>query len=170
MGFVQASASGAVISKDKRFRYTLWRIWDRSLPKLVVCMLNPSTADAKFNDPTIKKLLRLAKAWGYGGIWVVNFCAYRSPKPQAMLAALKRGEDIIGGQNVLRISNAVLGRDVLCAWGDGVRHLPQDHVERVKRSLRRHAHATYTWGLSKGGHPKHPLYAPLDAVLMDYAV
>lgn len=160
----------AVVSKDKVFRYSLLRVWNEKQPVLVVLMLNPSTADANIDDPTIKKVIWLAAAWHFGGILVVNFCAYRATKPPALFAAAARGEDIIGGQNMQRISNAVLGRVVLCAWGANVRRLDQRHVERVKNSLRRNAHKLVCIDRLEDGTPKHPLYARKDSPMRSFVL
>ena len=48
------SKSGAVFSDCRKFRYALWRMWDEDKPLVMIIGLNPSTADEKVNDPTIK--------------------------------------------------------------------------------------------------------------------
>ena len=63
-------ASDAWIDGD--YRYALWRCWDPSLPPMVIVMCNPSTADGKLNDATIRKCIGFARAFGFGGICVVN--------------------------------------------------------------------------------------------------
>ena len=73
---------GAIISKDKKHRYRLWRIWDDSLPKALFIMLNPSTADVMLDDPTIRRCIGFAKSWGYGGIYVGNIFSLRSSNPK----------------------------------------------------------------------------------------
>jgi len=71
----------AVMSDDRAHRYWLARIWDRTRPILVVCMFNPSTADANRDDPTISRLCKWATRWGYGGILVVNLYSLRTSDP-----------------------------------------------------------------------------------------
>ena len=46
---------GAAFSDCDAYRYRLWRTWDARKPPLVFCMLNPSTATAEQDDPTIAR-------------------------------------------------------------------------------------------------------------------
>lgn len=62
----------AVISPCKMYRYLLRRAWDESLPTALFVMLNPSTADAEVDDPTIRRCMGFARSWGMGSIEVVN--------------------------------------------------------------------------------------------------
>lgn len=75
---------GAVISDDGRYRYRLWRTWAPELPRMAWIMLNPSTADAEVDDPTIRRCVGFAKREGCGGIEVVNLYAYRSTDPSVL--------------------------------------------------------------------------------------
>lgn len=154
--------SGATISKDGIYRTLLWRRWIAHRPTLAVCMLNPSTADGKRNDPTILKIIWWAGAWGYGGVEVVNFCAYRATEPKLLFAAIRDGVDVVGPDNMATIANTVLGREVLCAWGAGVRWLPRDHVLKVEVILRKQAKRCLCVGTTQHGEPLHPLYIPKD--------
>ncbi|MFN7400357.1 MAG: DUF1643 domain-containing protein [Sandaracinobacter sp.] len=81
---------GASLSECGTWRWLLDRRWDVNRPILVVCMLNPSTADAQKNDPTVLALIHFAKLWGYGGITIVNLYAFRSPSPAVMKASPQR--------------------------------------------------------------------------------
>jgi hypothetical protein len=64
--------SSANLSPDRVYRYSLMRVWDESLPLLVVIALNPSRADETENDPTIEKEIKYAKRWGCGGLLKLN--------------------------------------------------------------------------------------------------
>ena len=55
--------SDAFFSKDRLYRYALWRIWDNELPKVLFIGLNPSTADEVKDDPTIRRCIRYALDW-----------------------------------------------------------------------------------------------------------
>ena len=74
--------SGADFSECGRYRYKLWRTWDDIRPVVMFIMLNPSTADATADDPTIRRCIGFARAWGYGGVRVGNLFAWRTPYPQ----------------------------------------------------------------------------------------
>jgi len=144
----------AVISDDKKYRYYLERRWD--INKGIVCfiMLNPSTADAEVDDPTIRRCVGFAKSWGYGGIIVVNLYALRSTDPKNLLTS----EDPIGPGN---IENLIRGhyrsRLTVCAWGNG------KIVDKIQKRfpsykpLNKFTDLHYL-DLSIDGTPKHPLY------------
>lgn len=82
--FHLTSMIGAVLSDDRQHRYWLWRRWAHGLPMLVTAMFNPSTADERKDDPTIKRLCGWANRWGYGGVLVVNLHSIRSADPAAV--------------------------------------------------------------------------------------
>ena len=84
----------AVISKCGAYRYSLTRKWSDA-PLLSFVMLNPSTADAKEDDPTIRRCIGFARREGAGGLIVANLYALRSSSPEALWAA----RDPIGPQN-----------------------------------------------------------------------
>ena len=62
------TTSSATISKDGLYRYSLERVWDPSKPTALFICLNPSTADAEIDDPTVRKMVGFAKRFGYGRI------------------------------------------------------------------------------------------------------
>lgn len=162
---------GADISKCGRYRYTLWRCWDDALPTAVFVMLNPSTADANEDDPTIRKCIGFARRWGCGSILVVNMFAFRTPYPKDLAAADARGEDIYGPdrdevlQNVMAKSKA-RGWPVICAWGS-----PSKGGQALRRLVSLNARAVslgalvremqlHCLGTAKDGNPRHPLMLP----------
>lgn len=154
--------SGATISDDGVYRTMLWRVWNKRLPMLCIVMLNPSTANAYFNDPTIKRCIGHAASWGYGGIIVVNLCSYRCTKPDKMLLAMRHGVDIVGPHNWSAQIQAFASHNVLVAWGTNVERLPAEIVGACKERLVLASHV-WTFDLSFGGHPLHPLYQPSSA-------
>ena len=62
----------ATFDENRDYRYRLSRVWDQSLPRIVWCMLNPSTASAFESDRTLNKIITYSRAWGYGAVEVVN--------------------------------------------------------------------------------------------------
>jgi hypothetical protein len=89
--FREHSGRGALLSEDGRYRYRLWRLWDDLAPVMVWVMLNPSTADADLDDPTIRKCIGFAKANRHGGIIVVNLFAWRATDPKERQQYTRRG-------------------------------------------------------------------------------
>ena len=114
---------GAVLSSDQDHRYWLWRIWARDLPLLVICMFNPSTADARKDDPTVMRLCGWARRWGYGGILIVNLHSLRSPDPQLIhLRKMMDRSSTWGPAQHAALGWAIdlaaqQGSPILAAWG-----------------------------------------------------
>ncbi|WP_102109168.1 DUF1643 domain-containing protein [Oceaniglobus roseus] len=145
--------SHAVYSPCERYRYTLTRVWDPSGPRLLCVMLNPSTATEVQNDPTVERCERRARVLGYGAFRVCNIFAWRDTDPKAMRAAA----DPVGpGNDAALIESADWADAILCAWGTHGAHLSRGPA--VEALLRATGKPLTHLGLSKAGHPKHPLY------------
>jgi hypothetical protein len=78
---------GATLSDCGRYRYRLWRRWADG-PTVLFVMLNPSTADADVDDPTIRRCIGFARSWGAGALEVVNLYAWRATQPAELKAAV----------------------------------------------------------------------------------
>lgn len=145
--------SAAFFSPDKAYRYYLSRRWDFALPYCAFVMLNPSTADAQQDDPTIRRCIAYAKAWGYGGLVVVNIFAYRATDPKELYKLL----DPVGPANMEYVIDA--GRHAaktICAWGANGKFRTQGR--KVIRALREAGVELYCLTTTDGGEPGHPLY------------
>ena len=141
--------SGADFSECGRYRYKLWRLWDDTRPDVMFIMLNPSTADATADDPTIRRCIGFARAWGYGGVRVGNLFAWRTPYPQALRSAL----DPIGRENDGALCELAEGAAlVVAAWG--VHGMWLARARTVRQRFTRPLHAL---GITKSGEPAHPL-------------
>lgn len=142
---------GADISECETYRYRLWRRWSTE-PLAGFVMLNPSTADALKDDPTIMRCMDFAWSWGCGGIMVINLFAFRSPHPDDLLTHA----DPIGPLNDQHLFiEAVACKPLIAAWGNGG-HL-KARGARVRRILGERGLALAHLGLTKDGSPKHPL-------------
>lgn len=147
------AASLAVYSDCERYRYALTRTWDTGKGRIAFVMLNPSTATEMQNDPTVERCERRARALGYGAFRVTNIFAWRNTDPREMRAA----HDPVGPANDDAIRDAALWAQlVLCAWGTHGAHL--NRGADAERLLRATGAPLFHLGLSKAGHPKHPLY------------
>jgi hypothetical protein len=147
------AASGAVYSDCEAYRYSLTRVWDPEGARVGFVMLNPSTATEVQNDPTVERCERRARALAFGGFRVTNIFAWRDTDPQAM----RRAVDPVGPENDAALIEAAAWADrVICGWGNHGAHLGRGPaVEALLRATGRPLHHL---GLSKAGHPKHPLY------------
>ena len=148
-----AAHSSALFSDCERYRYVLTREWDPAGQKALFVMLNPSTADEVKNDPTVERCERRARALGFGAFRVCNIFAFRATDPKVMRAAA----DPIGpGNDGAILDSAAWADQVICAWGTHGEHL-QRGLD-VEALLRSEGYDLFHLGLSKAGHPKHPLY------------
>jgi len=147
------AASIATYSPCEHYRYDLMRVWDGTGPKITFVMLNPSTATEAQNDPTVERCERRARVLGYGAFRVTNIFAWRDTDPKGMRAA----PEPVGLANDAAIREAALWADaVLCAWGTHGAFL--NRGAQVETLLRATDRPLFHLGLSKAGHPKHPLY------------
>jgi hypothetical protein len=170
--------AGADISPCGRYRYRLWREWrgvaspenwewfgfkdgrgvECGEPKSVLfVMLNPSTADGEKDDATIRRCVGFAKAWKYDRMEVVNLYAFRATKPRDLWAA---GEAKHAPRNQEVIAKAARHAGIIiAAWGA---HGAEGDQGGIVRGWM-YDPDVYHLGLTKEGHPRHPLYLPGDA-------
>ena len=148
--------SHAIISEDGLYRYTLIRQWSER-PMMVWCMLNPSTADASQDDPTIRRCIAFAVREGYGGIHIVNLMAYRATEPAEALSA----RDPCGPRNDEHLRAAARQSDcIVVAWGA---RATRPLAERAVTSFKGGGTEEFRClGTTKDGSPRHPLYVRSD--------
>lgn len=143
----------AVISECGQYRYWLSRHWDDTLRPACFVMLNPSTADARQDDPTIRRCVSFARSWGAGGVVVVNLFAFRSTDP----SGLRLVTDPVGPENDTHLRRAVEQcHPVVAAWGAGGGL--RNRAAGVQSLLLQVGLPVTCLGVTKDGHPRHPLY------------
>lgn len=158
----------AVLSPCGTYRYLLRRWWSEKITSTVCwIMLNPSTADASIDDPTIKRCIHFSRAWGYGGMVVVNLFPYRSPSPEKCRewADWESSGPDWGIRDTIHYRNQPLIEKiakestlVVAAWGAGEWY--QQFAEHVAEEIQSNEAPwpnIYCLGLSKSGTPKHPM-------------
>lgn len=147
----------AVISPCGLYRYTLTRRWG-SGQTVNFIMLNPSTADASVDDPTIRRCIGFAKSWRLAGLVVTNLFAFRATDP----ADLWKAADPVGPENDRHIwEQAAEASLVICAWGNhGAKN---GHADAVRAMLGTIGVELYALKLTGEGQPIHPLYQPAGA-------
>lgn len=157
----------AIISPCGLYRYRLSRRWAEAGLALPIIMLNPSTADAELDDPTIRRCLGFANREGFMGIEVYNLFAFRSPSPRSLLDA----DDPVGPVNdsYLESMMASAKRDslpILCGWGANGDLSMRGHI--VKRMAEEANASLSCLGQTRSGHPKHPLYIRADQPFVEF--
>jgi len=155
--------SGAVFDYTGRYRFLLWRFWDER-PRVLFVGLNPSTANEVSNDPTVRRLVSFAERWDYGGFYLCNIFGYCTAYPKELFKS-----QALHAANLpaIQMANRLTVASVLI-WGDGIEKAEggREIAEHVKNLVV----PSFCFGLTQNGNPKHPLYLPNDAQLMDLEV
>lgn len=155
-GLLADDAATAMFSPCRTYRYMLTRTWGAAAPAVFV-MLNPSTADAFVPDPTVRRCQSFARAWGAGGLVVLNAFGLRSTDP----AALRSHPDPVGPDNDAAIAAVLSWYDkcfVVVAWG--VHATLGGRNRAVLELLRVKGVEPKCLAVTADGHPRHPLYLP----------
>ncbi len=146
-----------VFSPTRRYRY-VWRYtWAPSLKPCVFIGLNPSTADESGPDPTVRRCVRYAQAWGYGQLVMLNLFGLRATDPFVMKTARRP----VGPANddwLLRETTDTMRRQgiVVAAWGNHGQH--RGRAQAVRELLQ--SVPLHCLTLTQSGEPGHPLYLP----------
>lgn len=145
----------ASLSRCKKYRYQLERSWGKHTPRkstVVFIGLNPSTADATLDDPTIRKCMAYARAWQFNKLIMVNLFAWRATDPSELYAT----KNPVGNQNDRFIEQAVASSSLVVAcWGE--HGVLLNRATLVRAQFQRRLHCLKT---NSSGQPTHPLYLP----------
>lgn len=148
---------GAVISTCSRYRYVLWRkgLVHGDTRKVNFVMLNPSTADARTDDPTVRRCVSFAKTWGYGELYITNLFAWRSTDPKAL--EWPETTDPKGPLNRYHVLETAKASDlVVCAWG--ANEFGREAGKEVCALFAQEGIKINAIRLTAYGYPRHPLY------------
>lgn len=156
----------AEISKCGTHRWTLSREWDSAKGTVCWIMLNPSTADASNDDPTLKRCIHFTRLWGYGRLDVVNLFPFRSSKPEECQrwADWEPSQDwwvrdVIYYQNMPIVVERAKAADlVVAAWGNKpwATSLAEQIVQEIQEDAEPYPDI-YCLGTTSNGQPKHPM-------------
>ena len=169
MGTFQHSAGGKVLiplpshiqgsaifgGPNKEYRYQLKRVWDAKLPSILFVMMNPSTADPEFDDPTVAKCRKYATAWCYATLLVGNTFAYRATDQKQRLSVA----DPVGPENDINLIAMAHAADrVVYAYGNPHKKLRRHGNALARRLQEACSKPAHVLDLTKDGTPRHPLY------------
>lgn len=155
----------AYFSPCRRYRHQLIRQWvNADAPYALIIGMNPSTAEADVDDPTIRKEISYVRnILSLGALVKCNVMDYRATSPRDLL----RTDAPCSRDNLGWItSSALAASKIIIAHG------------KLHKSLHRHARAVTTalsgldlwcFGTNGDGSPKHPLYLKGDTPLVRYA-
>ena len=145
----------AEFSIDKKERYSLKREWDKSKNKILYIMLNPSFADDKNDDPTIRRLINFTKKFNSGGFLVGNIFTTITPNPKELDKS--KGMSDKNFEELIKLINKV--DQIVYAWGSSIEE-PQLLKKLVLNPK--------CFGKNLNGTPKHPLYLPSQTNLINF--
>ena len=158
LGEILGMNNGAMFSQDRKYRYALWRVWDKDKPLVMFIGLNPSTANETTNDQTIRRVQRFAFDWGFGGVYMMNLFdqVTSDPKKLEMPSETPPYTPSRFDHNDLWL-NAIAEKcqRIIFAWGSF-----KEAKEKGKRAANKFG--GYALGINKDGSPKHPLYVKKD--------
>ena len=141
---------GAEFSVCKKYRYQLFRVRDKTKPKIAFIGLNPSTANENENDPTIRRVISFANSWGYGGVIMYKLFAIVSSDPSILLTPIDLQKN-----NQWYLDDILNQcKDICFCWGSF-----KEAKERAKEIISLFDTAVCL-GINADGSPKHPLYVP----------
>lgn len=155
--------SGAVFSDERTHRLYLWRRWNKERPRVMFIGLNPSTADERLNDATVRRCIDFAARWNYGGMFMCNLFTLVSTDPRILSIEPRPvaiGADLAMCEIRRRCELAIV------AWGNLITKVrnADSRVEWISGQL----WPLHCLGVTKLGHPRHPLYLPKDSQLVEF--
>lgn len=158
----------AVFSPCKNYRWVLRRIRkDGNYNHVVFCGVNPSKAGAKINDPTIVRLQNFCDLWGYGELSVVNAFGLISSDPKTLALV----DDPVGNDNDVWVREEFMTADLIVPmWGDTGKVPPhlRHRFDTIREYIRAEKTPCKVFGLTKHGHPQHPLYLGRNTELKEW--
>ncbi len=165
----EAATAWADLSRCGRYRYALGRRWAPG-PEALFVLLNPSTADASLDDPTLRRCLGFARREGCGASRTVNLFAWRATSPRDLVAAGDCGENITGRRNAGALREALIACDGPVIVGWGAHAIAATRAKALTRLARQQGRALHCLGVTKTGQPRHPLYIRAEADLRPWPV
>ena len=152
--------AGIILDNSGKYRYSLWRLWDRRKPIVCWILLNPSTADELKLDPTLIRCKRYSEDWGFGGFRVVNVFGLRSLNSKVLFNNI----DPVGNDN-----DTIIRKECMCVskivvgWGNNVLRFKDRFKDRFRElSELLYYEELYALKLTKRYQPAHPLYLRRD--------
>lgn len=138
-------------------------------PLVAFCLHNPSTADATKDDPTLRRGIGFATAWGASRLVFINSWAGRATKPRDLWQLA----DPVGPENdnhirAVAVEVAETRGVIVAAWGNvsppaALREAVCGRLAYVEALIRSTGCVLTALAVNDRGAPKHPLYVRRDA-------
>lgn len=147
---------GAQFSEDRRYRYALWGIWNEDKPLVMFIGLNPSRANENTPDPTIRRVMRFAYDWGFGGLYMMNLFAWVTAYPHELNTA----NDPTGENDHWLEKVSLQCEMIVFAWGAFGEPKRQQVIRDRTEVIKSRYHGAYCIGRTQKESPGHPLFRP----------
>ena len=150
----------ARLNAARTHRLELLRLWNADRNLCVFIGLNPSTADENEDDPTIRRCIRFADDWGYGGLLMLNLFSFRSTDPAGLRGHVPDEEQNL--DTLYKYIESKYTGIVVAAWGTHAKVWGRNLLSDIHAKFPEHRKKLHHLGTTKDGHPKHPLYLRAD--------
>lgn len=154
----------AAFSSCGQYRHWLSRRWGDNAGYALWIGMNPSTATAHVDDPTIRREIEFTKRIGFCAYFKTNVMDYRATNPRD-LVRIARPCSKRNLEEILKL--ALDATRVILAYGCIDPRL-RNYPEAVEAMLAQTCAELWCLGTNKDGSPKHPLYVRGDAPLVRY--
>jgi hypothetical protein len=148
------------------YRTVLTRHWGETDGAYALwCGMNPSTAEASINDPTIGREVGFTTREGLTDYVKVNVSDYRATDPKGLVGL---GLRVRSPGNLQAIRDAAADAElIVMACGKLHKSIAYLGFETV-RALVKDGRKLWCLGRNSDGSPKHPLYLPSAAALVRF--
>lgn len=139
---------------------------------LIFLGLNPSTAEPKSLDQTLKSVERITIHNDFSSWVALNLYPQRATDPNDLHSSC---DPSLHRSNLKHIENVLMFDQpvIWAAWGTGITKRPYllDCLKDIYELSEEYDCSWVTFGkVSKRGHPHHPLYLRQDSEMMDFDI
>lgn len=155
----------ALFSRDEKYRYTLTRSWNKGKGNILWIGMNPSTATADVDDPTVRREVLFSMKWGYRKYIKCNIMDYRATHPPMLL---QKNVAPCSKKNLSYILKEAKKADkIIFAYGN-LKEPLQKYADKIIETLEPMSKKIFIFGNTKNGNPRHPLYIKNTAKLIKW--
>lgn len=159
----------AILSDCGTWRWRLDRHLGAGSTTAAVFGVNPSTADASFDDHTVRKWRGFGQRLGWHRFIVGNVFSWRATNVKELASV----SDLFGPDHQTHLQDIIAEADVLIpCWGDRGK-LPRPlrpWMDHLSAQLHASGKPVLCWGQTGSGDPRHPLMLGYDTDLVPMTV
>lgn len=159
----------ALFNRKGNHRKVLIRSWNGNYPTKLCTfvMLNPSTAGATEDDPTVRRCIGFAMREGCKALRIVNLFTYRATDPKELLL-VDKPKKLNTYDADIYINEAARDSGLIIAGWGALHPSLEWRAAEVLELFKDHKANVWCLGKTAGDQPKHPLYLSKDETLLPY--